>query len=174
MKYLILMISIITSGCVSQVLPPRVDDVDFKVDQPVYVKEHKRPVYSASLRSALMETEIFKDVKKSSQTNDEMYVAKVHRQVHGSSALPFMTFLTLGIIPTVTEEEWGESFYLQVDGRQYEIEATWKGNTMLGWLAILANLSPGRTASHPEESELFKRFLKSKIKESLQEEQKSR
>ena len=167
MKNFLILILLLGSGCVSQVLPPSTDDIIFKIDQPVYIHPSRHEVYRKSLAKALERAEVFTEVKMETVDDPEVFRAKVHRRVSGSAVIPFFTFISLGIIPTIVEEEFGESFYLNYEGKQYKVEATWKGNTILGWLAVVMNVLPGRTMGSPEESRRFERFLKSKIKDSL-------
>ena len=80
MKYVLGLFVILLSGCVSQVLPPKVADTDLRIDRPVYVEPHKYPAYSRSLRSALEGTEIFSEVRSAKHPDPKPYVARVNRQ----------------------------------------------------------------------------------------------
>ena len=168
MKYIIGSLVILLSGCVSQVLPPGVAETELNIDRPVYVEPYRFPAYSQSLQSALEGTEIFSEVHTAKPPNSPVYVARVNRRVHGNAVIPFWTFLTLGVFPTITEEEFGESFDLIHDGKTYTIDATWKGNTVLGWAALPLNLLPDRVSENPEKTRRFHAFLKSKIAEAIE------
>jgi hypothetical protein len=168
MKTVPLLLALLSSGCATQVLPPKVHPSAFTIDQPVHVKSYRYPAYSESLKEALAGTRVFTAVTTAKTHSSESYVAEVNRQVHGNAVIPLLTFISLGIIPTVTEEEFGESFFLRHKGETHRIEATWKGHTTLGWVALFMNFSPSRTFSDPESHSRFHAFLRSKIQESIE------
>ena len=164
MKIIPIFLTLLLSGCVSQTLPPKVPESSLKIDNAISIKPHQHPVYSESLQAAIEGTEIFTQVT-TNDTSDT--TAKVNRQVHGSAVIPLLTILSLGIIPTTVEEEFGKSFILVHRGKTHEIEATWNGNTILGWAALPMNLSPNRTMGNPEKHPRFAAFLRSKIAEAI-------
>lgn len=168
MKHLFLLLSVLLSGCASVVLPPKTPNTAFQVTEPVRVEPYRYPAYRESLHEALERSEVFSEVRSGDAPGSAPYLAKVHRQVHGSAVIPLLTFVSLGLIPTVTEEEFGESFHLVHDGKTHEIEATWKGRSVLGWVALILNVSPDRSARNPEETPRFASFLRSKLREALQ------
>ena len=77
-------------------------------------------------------------------------------------------FVSLGIIPTITEEEFGKSLFLVHGDTTTDIDATWKGKTVLGWVALFLNLSPNRTSQNPEDSRRFRSCLRSKVANAIE------
>lgn len=168
MKYALIPLALLLSGCASMVLPPKTPDTTLRIDQQIYVEPYRYPAYSRSLHKALEGADIFTEVRTGESRDPEPYVARVNRRVHGNAVIPFLTFISLGIIPTITEEEFGESFFLVHEKNTHDIEATWKGKTVLGWAALILNVSPNRTFGNPERSRRYDSWLGSKIQEAVE------
>src|ERR1700722_11363549 len=144
-------------GCVgwgSGALPPRLSTAEearlkgAHLALTVGVERNQAPVYSDNLVKALRRTGLFVSVERLEQcTNPPALVARVERRIYGSTVIPLLTLLTFGIIPTNTEEETGYSFSFgssTPSGQKVPVEYSYKGRTMLGWIAIFDGLSPDR------------------------------
>lgn len=153
---------LLLTGCASQPLPPRItpsqravlDTARIPVSVGVQAGRFPR-VYAEKLVQALRQTNLFTHVDLLEKVPDARLVATVRRPVYGTATIPVFTILSFGVIPTVVTEEWGESFTLarrDVSRRPLSVELTWRGRTILGWVAGLANLSPDRTSADPHET----------------------
>lgn len=77
------------------------------------------------------------------------WTVRVERRIHGEAVLPWLTLLTLGIVPTFVDEEHGLSFCFEApddDARgALHVEVAYSGRTTLGWIALLDGPVPGRS-----------------------------
>ena len=155
-------------GCASASMPPEPADSDMSVVRATHfscsvgVEEYQSPVYSERLVTALRRTGLFDTVDNLERVPDAQLVARVQRRVYGTAMIPWLTGLTLGIVPTTVEEEWGEVFSLAARdeaGSRVLVDFTYKGPTTLGWVALLYNLSPQRTIYSPRKTERFRDAL---------------
>jgi hypothetical protein len=167
MKLFLVLLLLVCSGCASMVLPPKTPHPAITIDQAVDVESDHFPAYSRSLQKSLENTGIFAEVRAGDARGSAPYVVRVNRHVHGNAVIPFLTFISLGIIPTVTEEEFGESLFLDHAGKTTAIDATWKGKTVLGWAALILNLSPNRTSRNPEQSPRFRAYFGAQVAEAI-------
>ncbi|MGQ0667763.1 MAG: hypothetical protein ACT4O4_12090, partial [Nitrospiraceae bacterium] len=74
------------------------------------------PVYAQNLLGALRETRLFHEVQPSGKINAPHLLARVETPITGNAVIPLLSFITLGLIPTVTEEDHGYSFSLRPSG----------------------------------------------------------
>src|SRR5205085_8827278 len=116
-------VPVLTSGCVgyaSSSLPPflsfqeRTRLKEQHLPYTVGVQDYKHPAYSEHLLKRLHATKIFDRVDKLQNFTNHppTLVARVNRQIYGSTQLPFATLGTGGIIPMFAQEEHGVSFSL--------------------------------------------------------------
>ena len=159
-------------GCTSMVLPrslsqselARVSSTRFNVS--VGVEKDDNPLYSDRLVQALRRTGLFTRVEKLADLPNADLVARVNRHIYGTATLPILTGLSLGFIPTVVGEEWGEAFTLHANNRggsAVTIDFTYRGATVLGWVAGFLNISPDRTSTDPTKTQRFYQALASAI-----------
>ncbi|TAN40283.1 MAG: hypothetical protein EPN25_08190 [Nitrospirae bacterium] len=146
----------LSGGCASTSLPPKLtkaqlDEIaktHFAVT--VGVEDFKYPVYSEKLTKALQRTGLFDKVEPiKSFKEPPAYVARVERTIYGTAAIPILTGLSFGLIPTTVQEEHGHSFSLTAtegSNRKIPIEFSHRGPTTLGWWAVILNMLPNRTS----------------------------
>jgi len=147
----------LSGGCASTSLPPKLSKAQLDeianthFTASIGVEEFKYPVYSEKLTKALRVTGLFDKVEPlSSFKEPPTYIARVERTIYGTAAVPILTGLSLGLIPTTVEEEHGHSFSLTEtagSNRKIAIEFSYKGPSTLGWWAVFLNLLPNRTSS---------------------------
>ncbi len=121
------------------------------------------PVYAQSLLRALQETGLFRDVQSSDKIHGPHLLVRVEKPITGNAVIPFLTFITLGLIPTVTEEHHGYSFSLRSSAssaRTVSIEYVHRGYTVLGWIAGALNFVPQWTGGGIQSDPRFKDRLK--------------
>lgn len=109
---------------------------------------------SDRLLGALRATGLFDRVSLLSDASKPDLIAYPAPRFDKSAGLPVRTALTLGIVPTSTDEEWGEVFSLRRPDSPQEviIDFSYKGSKTLGWIATFLNISPERTADNPRET----------------------
>ena len=121
------------------------------------------PVYAQSLLHALQQTGLFHEVQPAGKTQAPDLLVRVERPISGNAVIPILSFLTLGLIPTVTEEEHGYSFSLRSpksSERVVTVEYVHRGYTVLGWVAGILNLFPQWTGDGVRDDPHFKERLK--------------
>jgi hypothetical protein len=162
----------IAGGCSSSRLPPKVTAGQLtairnaRVAATVGVEPYKYAVYSESLIKDLRATGIFNAVDTTGTLKNPTLVAAIERPVHGTATIPVLTMITLGIVPTTVEEEYGYVFSLRssMDPRNsVHIAYTYRGATILGWWALVLNLSPDRTSGDPTQTSRFRDGLAAAI-----------
>jgi len=162
--FLIIMAAGLMGGCTSMVLPrspshaelARVSNTRFHVS--IGVEKDENPLYSDRLVQALRRTGLFSRVEKLEDLPHADLVARVNRHIYGTATLPILTGLSLGFIPTVVSEEWGEVFTLHANnkgGSSVTIDFTYRGATVLGWVAGFLNISSDRTSTDPRKTQRF-------------------
>jgi len=184
LKYSVITLSGLTivagfcGGCASSKMPPRLNpSQQLQIDNQhfncvVAVEPYQWPVYSDSLVSALQRTTMFDDVGLLTNTKHFDVVAKVEEPVHGTAAIPVFTLLSLGIIPTIVEEDHGHVFSLAAQSyssNKYVVSTKYSGNSILGWLALPAGLLPSYTYSNPETTDRYNEYLKYQLISSANE-----
>jgi len=71
------------------------------------------PVYAQAPLHALQQTELFLVVQPAETIQAPDLLARVERSITGNAVIPILSLITLGLIPTVTEEEHRYSFFLR-------------------------------------------------------------
>lgn len=140
MKHLCVVLWILVlAGCGASTMPPALTAEQLKaIDNRRYdcvlgIERYKWPVCSESLDKAIRNTGLFKDVVWSDSGRKYDVVARVEETVHGTATIPLVAILTLGILPSVVEEDHGHVFSLQaVDGQseRIAISTIYTGNTV--------------------------------------------
>ena len=155
-------------GCSSAALPPaplasemdRVRATHFRAT--VGVEKYQYPVYSERLIGSLRRTGLFEAVDSLEKNPDATLVARVERRIYGTATIPVFTALSLGLIPTTVQEEWGESFSLRRNNSASQpvaVEFAYRGPSTLGWWAAVRSLSPDISTANPRETERFRDAL---------------
>jgi hypothetical protein len=104
------------------------------------------PAYSNGLIRSLRRTGMFLEVDYAHNlTSPPDLFAETARGVSGCAVIPVWTALTLGVIPTVCQERYGEVFNLRRvrDGDSVRVSYVGQGPAVLGWVAVLLNPFPG-------------------------------
>jgi len=143
------------AGCSSETLPPplrqdqlkAIADTHFKAT--VGVRKYNAAVYSDYLIKYLRKTQLFDEVAplEAFQT-PPTFVARVDRGIYGTATIPIFTAISLGIIPTVVDEEHGLEFSLVPSSppkTPIAIRFSYKGPSTLGWWAFYRALLPNET-----------------------------
>jgi hypothetical protein len=143
------------AGCVSETLPPPLSEGQLQAiaathfKATVGVRRDTAPVYSDYLIKYLRKTEMFDEVAplEAFQT-PPTFVARVDRGIYGTATIPIFTAISLGIIPTIINEEHGLEFSLvpRASPRTpIAIRFSYKGLSTLGWWAFYRALLPNET-----------------------------
>lgn len=159
----------VVGGCGSSALPAPLtteqrtsaEEASFPVT--VGVERDQYPVYSDALLEVLRESGLFTRVEPLEAAPDATLIAQVERRVYGTAVIPVFTAVSLGLVPTVVDEEHGYSFSLRTAngaGTKVLIDATYSGPTTLGWLAAVRNLSPDFARGDPKKTDRFRMFLR--------------
>lgn len=114
----------------------------------------------------------FHEVQPSDKIQAPDLLARVERPITGNAMIPILSLITLGLIPTVTEEEHGYSFSLRSPKSSEQVvivEYVHRGYTVLGWVAGLLNLFPQWTGDSVHNDLHFKERLKLMILTKAQE-----
>jgi hypothetical protein len=130
------------------------------------------PVYAQSLLRAMQQTDLFREVQQADRLQAPDLLARVERTITGNAVIPILSLITLGLIPTVTEEEHGYSFSLRSpksSERVVMVEYVHQGYTVLGWVAGLLNLFPQWTGDSVHNDPRFKERLNLMILTKAQE-----
>jgi len=151
-------------GCASSTLPPALSATEkdrlqtARLTFTVGVETYKYPDYSDALVKTLRNTGVFVRVDHLERfSSPPALVARVEREIYGSSAVPLWTLLTLGLVPTTTEESFGYAFSLSRPGQAAQripVEYSYRGRTTLGWEALFLRLKPDYSID-PESSPQF-------------------
>jgi hypothetical protein len=164
---ILLLVTIATfgGGCASSTLPPDLSTAEkatlktARMAFTVGVETYKFPAYSDALVKALRNTGVFVRVDHLERfSSPPALVARVEREIYGSSAIPLWTLLTLGLVPTKTEESFGYAFSLShpdLESRRIPVEYSYRGRTTLGWEGLFLRLSPNYSID-PETSQRFR------------------
>jgi hypothetical protein len=156
-------------GCASEALPPplseeqakAVDAAHFKAT--VGVKRYNPPVYSDTLVKYLRETGLFDRVDYvEAFDTPPTFTARVDATVYGTAAIPIFTFLSLGFIPTIFEEDHGAVFSLFPTAspkKRIAIDFKYHGPSTLGWWAVIDGAFPDRTWMSADSTPRFRQAL---------------
>jgi len=100
-------------------------------------------VYSDRLTAGLRGTRLFARIDGIGGFDTApMFVARVERPVYGTATIPLMTALSLGLIPTTVEEEYGYVFSLTPNATptmRIPIEFTYRDISVIGWRFLFVN-----------------------------------
>lgn len=156
-------------GCSSSALPARLTSEQRASAQKaqfpltIGVEQDQYPVYSDALLEVLRDSGLFARVELLEAAPGATLIARVERRVHGTAALPVLTAVSLGLVPTVVAEEHGYSFSLRKrngTGPKVLIDANYSGPTTLGWWAAFRNLSPDFVRGDPKKTDRFRLFFR--------------
>lgn len=169
LKALFLLPLLLLASCVSNPLPPRLNaDQERRLGElplpySVGVARHKYPSHSDGLEKGLRAAGVFRKVAPlESYVKPPDLIATVEEPVSGTAVIPALTFLTLGLVPTVVEEDHGFIFALAPAthrNRRTRVDAHYRGTTTLGWAGLAVSGLPDYTSSAPGESERFRKLL---------------
>ena len=163
-------------GCSTSRLPPNLGDEDLAkiqnlhFDVAVGVERYKFPAYSDNLLSVLSDLKVFDDVFYSDSGKSFQLIARVESEVHGEAVIPLLTAITLGVIPTIVNENHGVVFSLSDRKANVKtfIYGEYRDKVILGWVALPMKLLPQYTGSGtPEESIRYLNLLKLKLHDSV-------
>ncbi|TKS57733.1 MAG: hypothetical protein EWM72_03460 [Nitrospira sp.] len=130
------------------------------------------PVYAQTLLRALRQTKLFREVQPAEKVQGPDLLVRVERPITGNAVIPILSLITLGLIPTVTEEEHGYSFSLRSLKSSEPVvivEYVHRGYTVLGWVAGLLNFFPHWTGDGVHYDPRFNERLKLAILTKAQE-----
>ena len=151
-------------GCASAALPPEPSASELAMVRATHfratvcVETGQFPAYSRSLVQSLRRTGLFDEVELLEDLPNASLVAHVQRPIYGTATIPVLTILSLGLVPTTVQEEWGESFTLHRNGTFEPVVAvdfSYVGPTTLGWWATVRSISPDIATVHPPETGRF-------------------
>lgn len=111
----------------------------------VAVEKYQYPAYSEELETNLSNTKMFKSVESVNQISKPDLVAKVEDRIYGTANIPVLTFITLGIVPTIIKENHGNSFSISSPDNPNEkvmITFRYRSTTVGGWAGLFMNLHP--------------------------------
>jgi hypothetical protein len=142
-------------GCSSETLPPALTNAQLKAISSAHfkatigVRRYNAPVYSDYLMEYLRKTTLFDEVAPLEEfQKPPTFVARVDRGIYGTATIPIFTIITLGIIPTIVEEEHGLEFSLIPNSppkAPIAIRFSYRGPSTLGWWALYKGFLPNET-----------------------------
>lgn len=146
-----------SGGCASTTLPPALTASQRDIlsrahfGATIAVERYKFLVYSDGLVIALRDTGLFEAVDHAEKLRvPANLLARIERPIHGTAAIPLLTGISLGLIPTTVQEEHGYAFSFvskeKPTGNGVGIEFSYSGPSTLGWWCLVLNLSPNRTS----------------------------
>ncbi len=182
LRALLLAASLQLGGCIgwaSMTLPPApttgqwelIRSTHFSATVGVAVDRGKH----ATLRDLLRATGLFDRVELITDIERPELIARVRGGASHANPLPFVTMLTLGVVPIFAKDEWGEVFSLQASNDPFvppdmrnphrgpdppelhtiRVDSRYEGSLHMGWIAILTGLWPGRTLFRPDWSSSY-------------------
>lgn len=116
-------------------------------------------MYSERLTVNLRNTGLFDAVRPLDSIPRPDLIARVTRPIYGNAVIPIFTAISLGLVPTISDEEWGDAFVLIRTAdttKQVPVEFSYHGPTTLGWLAVIQNLRRDPTSDDPYTSARFR------------------
>lgn len=106
--------------------------------------------YASSLAKLVTESRVFRSARyrQSASTARAELVATSTGTYCNTAVIPLLTILSLGVIPTIFDDQTCEGMELQRPGSArpnapVRIEFEYKGRVIMGWFAALAGLRPG-------------------------------
>lgn len=150
--------SLFLYGCTASVLPKRLttsqqaslEGVHFNVSVGVVPIYPSGSVFGTErLTRNLRETGLFDVVKANEEflKNPDLLLI-IDDKYANDAPMPIATFLTLGIIPTFVDQQYGYAFWLYAPSRPEEkiyIDYLFEGQYVIGGLGSLLNVSPDWT-----------------------------
>lgn len=172
---LVLSLLSLWTSCSSIRLPPRLTETqsrrlsELPLHYSVGVAPYERRVYSESLTVALKASGVFAKVEPLDHfTQPPDYIAKVEKEIHGTPVIPFFTFISLGLVPTMAEEDHGYVFSLTSSSQKRTmVDASYSGTSTLGLASIAFLATSNYTSSVPEQSKRYRQFLASRTLSAL-------
>lgn len=158
--------------CSSVTLPPALTPAQEALIRETHfhmtigVESFTSPVYSERLTVNLRNTGLFDAVRPLDSIPRPDLIARVTRPIYGNAVIPILTAISLGLIPTISDEEWGDAFVLIRTAdttKQVPVEFSYHGPTTLGWLAVIKNLRRDRTPDDPYTTTRFRDGLRWQI-----------
>lgn len=158
--------------CSSVTLPPALTPAqealirETHFHMTVGVESFTSPVYSERLTVNLRNTGLFDAVRPLDSIPRPDLIARVTRPIYGNAVIPIFTAISLGLVPTISDEEWGDAFVLIRTAdttKQVPVEFSYHGPTTLGWFAVIQNLRRDRTADDPYTTARFRDGLRWQI-----------
>ena len=113
------------------------------------------PMYAQSLLRAFQQTELFREVQPADRIQAPDLLARVERTITGNAVIPILSLITLGLIPTVTEEEHGYSFSLRSPKSSERVVMVERSSGLYGsWMGCrptesLSSVDWGQRAQRP-------------------------
>ena len=162
----------VASRCQSAALPPEPGPAELALVNATHfratvgVKRDRFPVYSEQLIGALRGTGLFDRVEREEDLPGATLLASVDRHIYGTATIPCVAFVSLGFVPTIVDEEWGEAFTLRrnvTGNRAVSIDFSYTGPTTLGLWAGVQNISSRFAAGNPRETDRFNRAFAAAI-----------
>jgi hypothetical protein len=160
---------LILAGCSSETLPTPLSADQLKAISATHfkatvgVRPYSARVYSDYLVEYLRKTGLFDevaplDVFRTSST----FIARVDRGIYGTATIPMFTIMTVGVIPTIVEEEHGLDFSLlpsSTPKKPIAIKFNYKGPSTLGWWAFYRGFLPNETSGRADQNARFVQSL---------------
>jgi hypothetical protein len=146
-------------GCASTTLAPplgpaeRAELARTRFERALCVEAHPVAAFSAELTRVLRASALFPSVEpcESAEGAQAELLASIDGHGFTTPVIPFWTALSLGLIPTHAEEEFGFRIVLRrrharAPAEAVTIETRYRTRTTLGWVALLLNRSSDRTS----------------------------
>ncbi len=159
-------------GCMSYALPPSPSAAEQELvasthfPATVGVERYHDPVWSLGLLESLRYTGLFDRVAFLDAIKNPDLIARVREPVRAGEPLWVLPILTLGVIPAIAEDEWGEVFSLyssKAPDRSVPIDFKYTGGQHVGWIAVVTGMVPGRTWARPPWTRPYRNALSATI-----------
>jgi hypothetical protein len=161
-----------SGGCSSSSLPPDLTGLQkaqvgsARISSTLGVAAYQYPIYSNDLMEDLRATAIFDRVDRLDSIPEAPLIAVVTKPVHGQATIPVMTLVSLGFIPTETEEDYGYQFVIRSSKPtqpEVRVDCVFTTRTTVGWWAVILNFSRERAGGDPSKSDRFRKNLAAAI-----------
>lgn len=153
------------AGFVGSTLPPKISPAERQsiktVKLPMTVGVIRGKPGADLVRSQLQRIRLFDRVDFADQLPHPDLIAEFEQVPYGTSAIPFVTMLSLGIIPSTIKEPIGFacSFHPPASPEQkLKVEYSFDSKTILGWVTLPLVVIPGWVFPYPS-VETRDRFL---------------
>lgn len=167
-RYCTVWLFLVLTGCFTSKMPPALTIEQIKTvsnkryDCVLGIERYKWPAYSDSLNKALQNSGIFKEIVWSDSGKKYDLIVRVEERVYGTPTIPILPILTLGILPSIVEEDHGHVFSFQAKDEtsaKIRISTKYTGNTILGWVAIPLWISSSFSIGDPENTLKYKQYF---------------